>query len=121
MLKGFEEETAPLNEQELRLVPMFVKGLETKLGAKRAITNKAMAAGFAKWGITISSSRVRKIINHIRTNNLVSNLVSTSKGYYIAQTKEEVDNYLQSLSKRIDAQQAVLNALRKQSQISFGI
>ena len=67
----------------------------------------------------MSESRLRKIINHIRTNNLLPGLCSTSNGYFVAQNIYEMQDYIISLRQRIKAQVEVLNALEKQT-ILFG-
>jgi len=94
---------------------MFVKGLEKKLGKDQAITNKKMRACLKETGIKVSAPRIRKIINYIRRTNLVPCLVSTSKGYFVSSDKEELENYIQSLSERAEAILAIRKALINQS------
>ena len=110
MLTGFEIETAPLTKQEEGvLMPLLVKGLITKIGKDNAITNKEIRTRLKERGVVISDARIRKIINFIRVNQLIKNLISTSKGYYIATTKEEVAEYIKSLEQR----EAAIRQLRK--------
>lgn len=110
MLTGFEIETAPLTKQEEGvLMPLLVKGLITKIGKDNAITNKEIRTRLKERGVVISDARIRKIINFIRVNQLIKNLISTSKGYYIATTKEEVLEYIKSLEQR----EAAIRQLRK--------
>jgi HKD family nuclease len=40
---------------------------------------------------------------HIRHNNLVPRLIASSKGYWIATSKEEIESWLNSLNSRIGA------------------
>ena len=43
MITNFQSETQELNEYELQtLVPVIVRGLQTKVGKENAITNKKM-------------------------------------------------------------------------------
>ena len=44
MIKGFENETAPLSDYEQSLLPLFIQGFTTKLGKKNAITNKQICS-----------------------------------------------------------------------------
>ena len=103
MIKGFEDQTEELNEYELNiLVPVLVNGLLTKVGKENAITNKKIVTALTP-AYKINDARVRKIINHIRRNKLVRNLIATSAGYYISSDKIEIENYIISLKQRADA------------------
>lgn len=101
MLKGFEELTDELSEYErCVLVPLFVSGFSKKRGKENAITNKQIVSTLAPKGYKVSDVRVRKIVNHIRKNNLVEGLIATSAGYYISTDPAEVADYIESLAGR---------------------
>lgn len=119
MITGFEKQTHDLTDEEKVLLPQFVAGLKTKIGKKNAITNGKMRQGFEKKGVLVTDARTRKIINHIRITGLVPLLCSTSKGYFVAQTREEIELYLQGLKERIEAQTAVYDALEYQMNREF--
>ena len=116
MITGFEELTEPLTETEQNVyLPPIMAGLQVKVGRGNAVTNKDIVRGLKKnCGINISEARVRKIINHIRNNDLVPCLIATSKGYYVAETQEEVDDYIDSLKGRLDAIAAVAQSMSRQ-------
>ena len=65
MIYGFKKETEPLTTYEKEvLLPTILKGLETKVGKKNAITNMQMINGMKKFGYEkLSEPRIRKIIN----------------------------------------------------------
>ena len=114
----FEEQTAPLTEWEKNtLLPLMVKGLKTKLGKDNAVTSKQIIASLSQplydMGGKLSGARIRKVINHIRLNGLVRNLVASSKGYYIENNSELRESYKQSLRDRISAIRAVLESFDK--------
>ncbi len=109
MIDGFEVETAPLSEYELKLVPKFVNGFQNKIGKDNAITNKQIVAAMKKFGFNMSDSRVRKIINHIRIHNLVSCLMATSAGYYISKDPEEIKSFVESLK----GMESAINRVRR--------
>lgn len=113
-ITGFTEQTCELSEKEIRLIPAFVKHLSSKIGQQNAISNKEIRQLAMNAGIKIPDSRVRKIINHIRRNGLVKYLCSNSDGYYVAQTDQELLDYIKSLEERISAIAAVKNALKDQ-------
>lgn len=114
MIKGFETITKELTEDEMKLLPMFIKGLQTKRGKSNAITNKRMREKLEAHGIKVPDSRVRKIINYIRNNDLVPMLCSTSKGYFVAASRKEVEDYLEGLKQRIQEQTRIYDSIEHQ-------
>lgn len=115
MIDGFNRETQPLTDYEQgTLLPVIVQGLSTKLGKNRAITNKKICEAMTKAGYELDAARLRKIINYIRVNGLVTCLIATSKGYYITSDKEEMTQYLDSLVEREEAIAQVRRSLQFQ-------
>jgi hypothetical protein len=115
MITNFETQTEPLTPEELQLVPMFIEGLKTKIGKDNSITGGEIQKAFAeKMNLKVGGARIRKIINHIRINGLVKYLCATSKGYYVANKKAEIEEYLTSLHERISAQTKVYTVLKEQ-------
>lgn len=119
-ITNFEEYTYELTDKEMEMLPNIVKHLKLKIGEANAITSKevvklyqdAKKAGKTKF--TMTGARWRKIIHHIRINNLVPLLISTSKGYYIATKEEEIKNYILSLKERINSITTVYDAMEHQ-------
>ncbi len=104
MIPGFEEQTEPLSDYELKtLLPVIVQGIQKKVGAKSAVTNKTIVAGMLAQGYKINAVKVRKLVNHIRTHDLIPCLIAKSKGYYISNDPEEVRSYIESLRGREEA------------------
>lgn len=119
MIKGFDQETAPLTDYETGvLLPLLVKGLQTKLGRENAVTNKHIVNAL-KGTCKLNEARVRKIINHIRTNDLVPGLIATSEGYFIATTEAELLEYEESLKGREDAIREVRLSIARQRRILY--
>ncbi len=100
MLPGFEDHTADLSEEEKELIPVFIKGFETKYGKENAVTSKEIVARLQYGYKKITEVRVRKIINHIRNNNLIPGLVASSSGYYVTSDPQEIKRYIDSLDGR---------------------
>lgn len=114
MIKGFEDETAPLSDYEQSLVPLFIQGFASKVGKKNAITNKEICKKMKSVGHDINDTRVRKIINYIRNNNLVSVLLASSKGYWVSKDKKEIKDWIDSMEGRISSMAVVKNAVKQQ-------
>ena len=116
MITGFEEQTEPLTDQEREVfLPPIIKGLRVKVGKEKAVTNKDIVRGLkANCDIKIGEARVRKMINYIRNNDIIPCLIATSKGYYIAETKDEMLDYIDSLYGRVEAIEADALSMKRQ-------
>lgn len=123
MITGFEIETAQLNDDEIFVGQQLLNFLETCIGKEHAVNSPTLIDMFEnnkhKFGdkfknFKLNDVRIRKIINYFRNNNLISCLCSTSSGYYVAETQEEMYNTLKSLKERIDSQAYTFNELKKQ-------
>lgn len=122
MIKGFEDVTAKIsaNEKEVYL-PLVVEVLSHRVGCKKAATNKMIREYLhLEDSVIITETKMRKIISYIRQNHLVPCLIATNRGYYVAEEKQEMNDYLKSLQGRIDAIYASMKALEKQSEERFG-
>lgn len=110
MIKGFEDYTYELNDVELLIVDDIIKGLGARIGKDDAITSTVICNR-----LNINSGRLRKMINYIRITNQLPGLCSSKKGYFVAKTIKEIEDYMISLKQRIKSQVDVLNAIENQS------
>ena len=116
MINGFEKYTKDLNDYEKKtLLPIMCKCFANHIGKENAVTNSVICEkmndkGFEK----VSEARVRKIINYIRTNNLVPRLMASGSGYYITNNPNELKDYISSLKGRKEAIEGVISAVQKQ-------
>lgn len=113
MIKGFEEITKELTDYEKKtLLPIIAAGLQSKVGKANAITNKKMVVAMKAQGYKVSEPRIRKIIHAIRIGQIVKNVISTSKGYHVATSQEEVKDYVQSLKERMNSIEQVYKSFQ---------
>lgn len=98
MIATFERETKPLDKKELQAIEPIISFLKVSAVGKINIkTNERIAKIYCynlSKGIMFSPARIRKILNHIRTNGLIKNLIASGNGYYIATSRAEVRDYL---------------------------
>lgn len=93
----------PLTAYERKtLLPAVCEVISFRKGKQKRITNKKIISLYLNDYI-VNPAQLRKILHHIRTNNLIEGIIATSQGYYIADTREEFDAYLQSLRERVAA------------------
>lgn len=107
MITNFENITQELNEDELKLVPLLISGFK-----KRTKDNPIKAPEIVKringyleannFSIKMNEPRLRKIVNHIRTNGLLP-LIATSNGYYTTNDRMEIINQIDSLEQRANS------------------
>ena len=108
MINGFEKLTAELTQKEINCIYFIVRGLNKKIGREKAVTNERICKGVQyHLGFKITPARMRKIIHYIRINKMVVNLIATSEGYYVATCKEEVIDYIESLTQRIKSIESI--------------
>ena len=120
MIKGFSNETSPLNDYELRvLLPVILAGLKDKQGKRNAVTNGYIIGRLKQQGYRIDAARLRKAINHIRTNDLIPGLIATSEGYFLAEDEQELMDYEDSLRGREEAIKAVRLAIARQRRMLY--
>lgn len=114
MIDGFEKETKDLTDYEKDvLLPIMIRGFSHHVGTENAITNKQICEKMQVKGFDVNDVRVRKIINHIRTHNLVPRLMATGKGYYITNNSSELLSYISSLDGRIHAITQIRDAIKQ--------
>jgi len=109
-LKGFEDITSDVSEDEIALAKWVAKCLlKRPAGKKNAATGKKIcSAVLQNLGVKLTGIRMRKIIQYIRAYNLVPRLCSTQTGYFIAGNDQEWENWKISMRQRIRQQQYTL-------------
>lgn len=130
MINKFENETAPLNDIERSAAAIIASALyKFHIGEEKAVNAQhicnSLAERFPQYRTTkqtpyLTGARIRKIINHIRINNLCPNVVASSKGYYVSNNAQEMQEYVQSLRQRAAAINAVADALNMQMAENMG-
>ncbi len=120
MVNNFENQTHDLTDYEHKvLLPYIVKILETKVGQKNQITSTELIKQMKLNSFKIDPARFRKIINHIRINNVINNLVATGNGYHRATSESECRRFIESLDQRINSMIVVRDAMKYQLEMSL--
>lgn len=120
MLPGFEEHTRDLDEQERKLVRLFIESFKTRIGKENAITNKQIREKL-KDRYKLSDSRVRKIISVVCELDPFGDYIlkATSDGYFLTKDEKDIMEYANSLKgryKKIESRyRIVMNKLLKKA------
>jgi hypothetical protein len=100
MITNFENITADLTEADLELVPLMVRGFK-QYTKENPIKEPEIVSRFNEKnpGMKLTGVKLRKLVNHIRTNSLLP-LIATSRGYYVSYDPQEIENQVKSLHQR---------------------
>ena len=104
MIKNFEEYTHELTSDERLVVQRIIRRFENLKGKQNIVTGEQIRDGINNnLNLKFDTVRIRKMIQFIRTNDLIAGLIATSKGYYVANTSEEIEDWIESLKSRENA------------------
>lgn len=112
MLKGFEDLTKDITDLEIEYAKKIALNLKVKcVGKENAVSNKRLREAILKgYGVEFSGIRIRRMINYIRSYNLVPRLCANNKGYFQAANDEEWEAWKKSMQQRINEMQNILDA-----------
>lgn len=117
MITNFEEITKELNEEELKLIQILIKGfsLRTKQNPIKApeIVNKINLQK-DKYGLSsrFTEVKLRKIVHFIRVKGILP-LIAASDGYYVSYDKAEIEAQIKSLNERSESIRVCADGLQK--------
>lgn len=113
MITNFEQITCELTDDELAVVPMFVKSFQkyTKENPIKAVDIVRRWNNSPDVTVKMSGPRLRKICNHIRSNSLLP-LIATSSGYYVSNDRDEIEKQIKSLTERANSIMNCANGLK---------
>lgn len=118
MIKGFEKYTHELTASELQTVSFIADILRQHTGKDAAIKGAVICAAVSQaFEMKFGEPRLRKVIHHITVKGIVPLLCATSQGYFVAADMQEAQDYLESLSGRVNAIAAKQAAIERQMQV----
>lgn len=113
MLKGFEDLTSPLSDEERKLALIIIGAFRKgHIGKKNLINSHKILSGMKNAGHKLEAVRLRKIINRIRATAMAP-ICSNSKGYWYADNKQDILDEIKSLRQRIKGIDAAVNGLNE--------
>lgn len=113
MVTNFEQITTELTDYELSIVPAIISGFK-RYSKENPIKSADVVERFNNYNGTkiLTDARLRKIVNHIRTNGMLP-LIATSNGYYVSNDKQEILKQIESLEQRSRSIDNCAKGLRK--------
>lgn len=115
MIENFEEITEPINVDDLKFLPVLIRGLE-RHGKEDPIKGREIVAAMNRqklkynFNAQFSEARLRKLVNHIRVNGLLA-VIATSNGYFVSNESETLRSQIRSLRDRANGIHAAADGL----------
>jgi len=103
MIRGFEKQTRPISDAEKEHARYYYQFLKTNSNMYHSSTELRMKHG-------IASVRLRIIMHYIRIELCKDDfIIANNKGYKYTRNPKEIEEYLKSLSERINSQVSIFN------------
>lgn len=93
------------------------EGRDPDTNRPRSITAAAIAKEIRSKGWHTTTPRVRKMVNYLRLEGTVTNLVETSRGYTRARTVGDLNKYLRQIAEQLNALYAIKKAIEDHSDL----
>ena len=111
-------EASKINDFERGVLVPLVCDLLTKANG-RPLPSKVITQAIRKLGHVCNSRSVRRVINHIRCEGLVPCVASSTKGFYVANSVNEITECIYTLESLAGSIQEVIEALKQQRFIKY--
>ena len=113
----FEDYTVDLKRAEIKVAQDIKKRmLEHCIGKKKQVTAGAMIKSYARYKdmpCKLDDAKIRKMISWIRQSGEL--ICATSRGYFVAETREEFETYMHSRRQRVNNETWTYNIMMKQT------
>ena len=101
------------NEQTV-LLPLVIQILSHRNTKQKVFSNTKIRKVLKEFGEEIHDAQIRKIVFHIRVNNLVPLLIANNEGYYVASNIDDIKKWIAMQNGKIEAMQLSMQAIEKQ-------
>jgi hypothetical protein len=114
MINGFVEQTAELHADEMEIVKILVNRFKQKKGKEHILNNGQLCKALeTHYNILTTEPRIRKVVQYIRNNNLLIGFIANSHGYYVADSKEEIEAWIATMEQRRNALETTIQKAKK--------
>ena len=117
MITNFEDITHELSEEEMKIIPILLRGFKShteKEPIKAPEIVKAMNhhISYMELNFKMTDARLRKCVNYIRCKGLLP-LIATSNGYYVSYDREVIESQIRSLTERANSIRRCADGMQK--------
>jgi biotin operon repressor len=104
-MKSFENQDLQLSKDEIKLIPLFLKGIK-KYNINYPISSKKIEAG-----LKIKGTKVRAIVRYLRRQGYP--IGSNERGYFYARNHFEMEETITHIEQRIKSMQETLKEMKQ--------
>lgn len=102
-----------VHEREV-LMPLVMQMLSHRNTKQKVFSNTKIRKVLKEFGEDINDSQIRKIVFHIRNNDLINLLIANNEGYFVSYNRADVEKWVQMQEGKISAMQSTLFAIKRQ-------
>ncbi len=103
-----------LSAHEQEVIYPLVVGILSHRAKEKVFSNTKIRKILLEFGEEINDAQIRKIVFHIRRNNDISLLLANTEGYFIGSSVEEVNDWIETHTARIEAMKSTLTKIKEQ-------
>ena len=102
-----------IHEREV-LMPLVIQMLSHRNTKQKVFSNTKIRKVLREFGEDINDSQIRKIVFHIRNNDLIQLLIANNEGYFVSFNRSDVEKWVEMQKGKICAMQSTLTAIERQ-------
>jgi len=102
------------NHEKNVLLPLVLNMMQHRKDKEKVFSNIKIRKVLKEFGQDIADSQIRKIIFHIRNNDLLDLLIANNDGYYVATNIQDIERWIEMQKGKIAAMHESLAAIQRQ-------
>jgi hypothetical protein len=102
-----------VHEREV-LIPLVMQMLSHRNTKQKVFSNTKIRKVLKEFGEDINDSQIRKIVFHIRNNDLINLLIANNEGYFVSYNRADVEKWVQMQEGKISAMKSTLFSIKRQ-------
>ena len=96
------------------LLPLVIQILQHRETKQKVFSNLKIRNVLKEFGEDISDAQIRKMVFHIRNNNLIDLLIANQDGYYVANNIEDIKTWIDRHKGKMRAMEKTLESIEAQ-------
>jgi tRNA A-37 threonylcarbamoyl transferase component Bud32 len=95
-------------------MPLVMQMLSHRNTKQKVFSNTKIRKVLKEFGEDINDSQIRKIVFHIRNNDLINLLIANNEGYFVSYNRADVEKWIQMQAGKISAMESTLFSIKRQ-------
>ena len=102
------------NHESTVLLPLVVQILQHRETKQKVFSNTKIRNVLKEFGEDISDAQIRKLVFHIRNNDIIDLLIANQDGYYVANSIDDVNVWIDRHKAKMKAMECTLTSIENQ-------